>query len=1553
MTIIDPVQASNEITATYARYLKSLVQPRQANLAAAIASAIEESITSESGIVKGPFLEATPPYTTGLSIRELVEDGTLSKEFLKLGSNSFPLDRPVYTHQEQAVKKIAAGRNLLIATGTGSGKTESFLIPIIDYLLKQKESGELGPGVRALLLYPMNALANDQVKRIREILSGYPEITFGRYTGETEADPKRAQEKYVSRNGSLPPKNELISRTAMQQAPPNILLTNYAMLEYLLLRPEDHEIFNGEFSDQWKFIVADEAHTYDGAHGVEVAMLLNKLRERVDPDRRIQTIGTTATIGGSDLDKETFASNFFGNEYSITESQPHISDLVTPSREAIPDGSWGPLGAKEWLNIADADSFSTLTGHATDSQDELVTRFHTEKNVSKLRQVLLELPLSVESAAQAVFGASGLEEQEAIVKIVSVGTELKDGFGRPAFSARYHLFASATEGVFSCMSTTPHASLNRHITCMDCQRPSYEVAGCKRCGASYFMGYRDKAEGKNRFVPNSTKEESYESPIFVYLEGSDSESENEDEVNYDEVLAESKSASGELKICIDCGLINAGDSQACSDCGSAELLTSRFAETGNGCEFCGGRSRNLLRKLESGNNAAASVLASKLYEEIPAASGAAADSFAGQGRKLMIFSDNRQQAAFFAPYLEDSYKKILWRKLVLKGLQEAEATHSGTALTGPDIKSFVKAHLSTAVMGSEQVTSAELDKQILQRIHLEMTSTETQTSLEGVGLLSWAIDLPDTPQSFAPLVAMGFTHEQARGYVHELLTTLRTGGILSAELGVDVKADLFLPRTGPLYIRGTTPDKKTKSYSWLPAKSSNSRLNYTKRVLEALNLELDPRALLSGVWEALTLSSGVLSGLVESPSGNAQFQLNRKRVLVHSLEQTSSLYICGTCRKKSSVSVKEVCLRFNCRGVLVVASKEEIKKALAASYYGINYQEDGLFGLSASEHTAQLDTDYASKVQQDFIDGRINVLSSSTTFELGVDVGELQTVLLRNMPPSVANYIQRAGRAGRRADSAALILTYAQRRPHDLSMFADPVSMVAGKMRSPFVELANPRIFQRHAYSLFFSAYFRGAGLSKLGKVEDFYSKDSSAPGNQILDWVEAHSQELRNRFDKILPATLASKSSTIWLDTRHEFANLFSSVRENYLAEVAEYQTLIETAAAAGKYAEAGSLKRALNSITSKDLIGFLSSRNLVPKYGFPVDTVPLVPRKGVSTAVEKVDLDRDLSIAIFEYAPGNTVIAAGVVWESVGLQKPFGTKDTEKGFIRISYAVCPDCNEYQEKTYVKDDIFAHCTSCRSTSLKTRNYVKPLWGFIAKGGSDRPSESARSNGAWSRGLHLRDAGTATVVSGSRTPPGVDAELRNLATIVLINSGPSSAGYHWCTWCDFATPSVSDRKPGEHERPYSGEKKCSNTFPETVSLGHSFQTDIVEVVIDLAGSSFEGQEEVLGVAHALLEGAAQGLQIVHDDIDVVLLPSAGKKIRLALVDAVPAGAGYAKLIAQNMDTVFEAAFERLDRCECGPETSCYKCLRSYRNQRSHEDLHRGATLDVMKHILKK
>jgi hypothetical protein len=920
----------------------------------------------------------------------------------------------------------------------------------------------------------------------------------------------------------------------------------------------------------------------------------------------------------------------------------------------------------------------------------------------------------------------------------------------------------------------------------------------------------------------------------------------------------------------------------------------------------------------------------------------------------MIFSDNRQQAAFFAPYMQDSFEKILWRKLIYRGLLDAEATYPQAAIDPDSLVQFVKPLTQSKTLGFKFETPLAADLEISKYLHFEAVATDSQASLEGTGMLTWEIDLPQDAAAYLPLINAGVSVANARALVHELLNTLRLGGMLSTKNGVDVASELFKPRIGPLYVREAAPDKRARAYSWLPASKSNARLKFTKSVLDKLGLDLEPSDVLKGIWQARTAKNGLLSEfLVANNSNGLVFQLNHKKLRLRSISQAESIFVCDVCDRISPVSAAGVCSRFGCKGNLEPRTAVELIDANSNSYYAATYKEDGLFGLTASEHTAQLETTYAAEVQQNFIEGKINVLSSSTTFELGVDVGELQTVLLRNVPPSVANYIQRAGRAGRRADSAALILTYAQRRPHDLSMFSDPTKMVAGEMRSPYVELSNQRIFQRHVYSLFFSAYFKGVGMDKLGKVGDFLSPGGTSLGDKVVKWIDDNSQALRKRFDAMIPPQLADNSYQIWNSTLNDFAELFDRVKENFLTEVSEYEELIQKAADDKNYKVADSLQKTLRTIRGKDLIGFLSGHNLIPKYGFPVDTVPLIPRRGEASEVAtKVELDRDLSIAIFEYAPGNELIAAGYIWESIGLQKPYGAKDAEKGFVRMEYSKCVECNEYQERKYVPKERFQSCGSCQSIKLKLGNYVRPEWGFVARGGIRKPGEN-RTTYSGLRSLHLNDQGVATVFTGRNTPAGVTAELRTVARLVIINSGPIGAGYNWCQDCDYCVPTITESKPGDHERPHNADKKCKNSFRERIELGHSFETDIVHISIDLGGTDMTSSEVGQEVSFALLEGAAEGLQITHDDIDVILLPSAPKVLRIALADAVPAGAGYAKLIAENLGKVFDSAFDRVNRCECGLETSCYRCLRSYRNQRDHDALERGKALEALKLILRK
>jgi ATP-dependent helicase YprA (DUF1998 family) len=252
----------------------------------------------------------------------LVGVNVLHGRFADLKAETLPLTRRLHAHQEEAIRKVRLGRNIVVATGTGSGKTECFLVPVLDHLLREVDSGLSDkPGVRALLLYPMNALANDQLKRLRRLLHHVPAITFGRYVGETPEQRGKAEELFRQHHPGEPRLvNELLSREEMRDQPPHILLTNFAMLEYLLMRPGDCALFDGPKGQCWRFLVVDEVHTYNGAAGTELGMLLRRLRDRVvqSVPGRLQCIGTSATLGGGQADCAAvvqFASGLFGERF--------------------------------------------------------------------------------------------------------------------------------------------------------------------------------------------------------------------------------------------------------------------------------------------------------------------------------------------------------------------------------------------------------------------------------------------------------------------------------------------------------------------------------------------------------------------------------------------------------------------------------------------------------------------------------------------------------------------------------------------------------------------------------------------------------------------------------------------------------------------------------------------------------------------------------------------------------------------------------------------------------------------------------------------------------------------------------------------------------------------------------------------------------------------------------------------------------------------------------------------------------------------------------------
>ena len=531
---IHPLEATQRVRDDYMRYLRTIYFFHDEELR----QQFWQALATADFLVRGPILEAAPPFRAGRSIGQMIDAGLLHPDFRRLCSSALPLDRLLYLHQDRAIERVVGeDRNVVVATGTGSGKTEAFLIPIFEHLLRQRASGTLArPGVRALLLYPMNALANDQLKRLRRLLANFPEITFGRYTGETEEQQSKAESLFREQfpDDELLP-NELISRQAMWASPPHILITNYAMLEYLLLRPKDSEFFDGEAGQFWRFIALDEAHIYDGASGIEIAMLLRRLKDRVvrSEPGRLRCIATSATLGRGREDFPAvarFASEIFGETFQWIDDDPRRQDVVEGVREEMAELSkpWGEGRDALYAALTEAltdeettpeiladlarthavpesvvdtaeqaarrtekDPLPKAAGHSIAINRFLFDVLRGDDRLHTLRSALKE-PRSL--AALAADPAAA----ESVIDLVQLAVRARPGpDSMSLLPARYHVFARALEGAFVCLNANhpahaeqgkPRLFLTRHEQCPHCRSWVFEVATCPRCGTVYIVG---------------------------------------------------------------------------------------------------------------------------------------------------------------------------------------------------------------------------------------------------------------------------------------------------------------------------------------------------------------------------------------------------------------------------------------------------------------------------------------------------------------------------------------------------------------------------------------------------------------------------------------------------------------------------------------------------------------------------------------------------------------------------------------------------------------------------------------------------------------------------------------------------------------------------------------------------------------------------------------------------------------------------------------------------------------------------------------------------------
>jgi len=1530
------------------------------------------------------------------------------------------------------------------------------LVPIFNALLREEDQGTLSqPGVRALLLYPMNALANDQMKRLRRLLAHYPAITFGRYIGETKHQKKEAR-KYFEENYPDEPvlENELKSREEIQAKPPHILLTNYAMLEYLLLRPDDSPLFDGSTGRYWRFIVLDEAHVYNGANATEIAMLLRRLQDRVAwrHGKRLQAFATSATLGGGRADFPAvaeFATGLFSVPFEWVEDEPERQDIIEAERVSLSvlGETWGEGTkalyarlhqlAEAWRNASDTERSSLLwrlndvprspevppfvwqeaLAFARRQGEESVPRllFYILRGDKRLRTVREYLdehgPALLDALADDLFDG----DAEALIYLVSAAI-----LARPRaedaslLPARYHMFARALEGAFVCLNqeaeihqgenAAPRLFLKRHKRCPYCGSRVFELANCTQCGTAYLIGRvkeKHQITGERDLIPHVHylcqdshlyfEEVAHRVEYFVLRPqlaplDEDAFAEEGQAGFVDEEKVE------ELRLCPRCGALYGPTEPRQCRCQETLIPVFQIKKAHSPyslqrCVSCSTVSKQgVVYRFLTGQNAPVSILAQTLYQFVPPAREEKARLYPGQGRKMLIFTDNRQDAAFFAAYLEWRHNRNLRRRLIMKTLQEAVTSATGDLRLADVLPRLVMQAESVHVFGEEQ-SPDERKRWVATWLMKEFLGFDRRISLEGVGLVQFRPVEPDwTPPPFLLEPPLSLDQDEAFHLIWALLNTLRRRGVTTYLLQGEVdlltdKREEFEPRDRPGYVReqGGVRRSKYQIFGWIPSDGySNARLHILRRLIRSRladghmsEEEVDRlgRNLLHELWLYLTDRRSPwrihFSNETVGRDGNV-YRLKHTMWTVHptSEESLTGWWICQRCQNSASTTIDNVCPMYGCDGHLVPL--EEHREVLEENLYRHMYLHSNPIAMRVEEHTAQWQPEKAAKVQNEFIRGEVNVLSCSTTFELGVDVGELQAVVLRNVPPTTANYVQRAGRAGRRADAAAFVLTFAQRRSHDLTFYDTPEKMVAGHIRPPVVYLKNAKIIRRHMHSVLMSAFFRWAKEVKgvtYRYVGEFFTPDDRPPGPALLrEYIARRPPEVYESLDRMLPRDetlrreLQFEANWTWVKRLlgdEDDKGVLDLAALKTTSEIEIFERLELEAARKRRYSDANRFAQIQNTLRKRELLGYLGTHNVLPKYGFPTDVVELKTDHLNISEAKVLDLSRDLRIAIAEYAPGAEVVAAKRIWKSIGLRKLPGRE-----WVRYEYAICKECNRF---TYAIEEQLPTTCTCgaplQAKGLKSI-FVVPEHGFVAAQETKRAREQqpvrlhvGRVHFAAYRLPDQNARPDAFIepewVLDSNFSVGVWKRYSRYGWLAVVNK--AFGGFSVCSICGYAESRLIGlgRRKKSHTNPLTG-APCTGRL-EIFHLGHLFMTDVLEITFDV---HFGGLEPILSVLYALLDGASEALDIQRNDINgTFYYRSAGASPAFILFDDVPGGAGHVKRIYENLRPTMEAAFHRLNRCECGRDTSCYSCLRNYQNQWAHDLLQRGAALNILLEVL--
>lgn len=1511
------------------------------------------------GLLSDLWIEgAFPARASDESLHDLVAKGIFNADLCRHLNKRcvVPAQRLLYLHQRDAILEAqlpypgGAKPTLLVTAGTGAGKTESFLLPILNELFTNLSIPE--SGVKCIILYPMNALVNDQVDRLYDWLQGQSNITLFHFTGETPEDRAIADREGIPQwdtcrmrtrreaRGLETHDGKTIDLMLSPRGPvPDIVITNYSMLEYMLSRPQDAVFFGKAL----RAIVLDEAHLYTGTLAAEITLLLRRLLDRCErAPEDILHIATSATIGkNAHLSEELkeFAAQLFTKDRSLVKvirgeparvSLPPVSPPQNqPEAEAIAENLllMGPTIERDILNNEDmlvinsqmckalATSLSLLVNELIvqeamrrcDNKPALLLYYTLGHSplLHQLGDLLWERKhISLPGLAQHLWGTVDEDTKQATMLLLQMGAAARCNISDyPLLPNRIHLLARPTDGLVVCINsecTGPKylkltdmgcVAEGLHDRCVYCHCATLSLYRCANCGKWVVAGIQDRVAASLKPVPSLYFSKEVE---LLALEPHPGAIQLGLEVETGRYVGRASNKRLFFKI---------NESKECPSCKNKESENWRpFAQS---------------------SSLAISILAESVLSGLPDFPVPNNHWMPARGRRILAFSDSRQSAARLGPRLTRQHELQVVRAAIVRCLDkssivddsvieetqndildlEQQLSHNSISLplrrlkeqklgearqrltefqVGGKIDHWVRSladvpilqELIDAESASQHDAMAwlnnpeELWTKNFQHVQLQVKSllarefarpAQQQISLETLGLAEVTYPGLDTltlPAQLGGMLPSRAVVEQLSKYwlafLAALCDTLRTDGIVT--LGSENEDKSYQYAT---LIGGWCAEEKelrSRSVRFIGATASQRRRIFAANVARRCGIHEEDvdrcsQLLLRIAFQQLQENAGKSLMWLEtqqrqSKEGGA-VQAIRIRFSELGLRSPVTLY---RCIATGHIWTREVagCAPEVGGTQLERVEGDELDKDPRIMRQRREFSSSPVFeiGLWAEEHSAQLSPKENRRLQDLFKAGLRNILSSTTTMELGIDIGGLNAVLMSNVPPGKANYLQRAGRAGRRSDGSSIVVTFCHPHPFDREVFLQFGTYLSNPLRSPNVFLDRKRIAIRHSHAFFLGNFFRhiyppnthvGAmrAFGDMGrfcavslparweKVNDkpplepnapdwmtpanapWWDYDSNVSGLEgqflnFLSWIrDLGEEEMRPHVEKLFQDTGAALLLEDWDAFLNQIIKDFIAAvhhwRDEFDSMLHTWQQ-IDSKAAHGR-AQANALRYQMAALYEMTVIEALADQQFLPRYGFPIGTqrlrviIPDERYPGKYREENQYRLERSGLVAIGEYVPGSQLLVGGKLVTSHGLLKHWtGAEINNYLGLRGQYTTCINNHIYYK---IESKSLGSCPICGSEpKSNSREFLLPMHGF-SSAAWDPPkmstdverighTEQATITFVQRDGAEIEEQDHFGGILGLRALYREDGEL------LVYNEGEWQKGFAVCLKCGYA-----------------------------------------------------------------------------------------------------------------------------------------------------------------------